>query len=105
MQIASDSPPDCAMIMLSLDAVIMMAHNCWCALAAAQRPPDHSVYLSMYLTTFFLSISLFFFSLSLSVTTLPPFLSFSSLIQTSTRRSIEVQSVRAVGEQSFHTSS
>lgn len=39
LQIASDSPPDCAMIMLSLDAVIMMAHNCWCALAAAQRPP------------------------------------------------------------------
>lgn len=38
-QIASDSPPDCAMIMLSLDAVIMMAHNCWCALAAAWRPP------------------------------------------------------------------
>lgn len=39
LQIASDSPPDCAMIMLSLDAVIMMARNCWCALAAAQRPP------------------------------------------------------------------
>lgn len=39
LQIASDSPPDCAMIMLSLDAVIMMAHNCWCALAAAQHPP------------------------------------------------------------------
>lgn len=39
LQIASDSPPDCAMIMLSLDAVIMMAHNCWCALAAAQRLP------------------------------------------------------------------
>lgn len=39
LQIASDSPPDCAMIMLSLDAVIMMAHNCWCALAVAQRPP------------------------------------------------------------------
>lgn len=39
LQIASDLPPDCAMIMLSLDAVIMMAHNCWCALAAAQRPP------------------------------------------------------------------
>lgn len=49
LQIASDSPPDCAMIMLSLDAVIMMAHNCWCALAAAQHPPDLSVYLSVCL--------------------------------------------------------
>lgn len=39
LQIACDWPPDCAMIMLSLDAVIMMACNCWCALAAAQHPP------------------------------------------------------------------
>lgn len=74
------------MIMLSLDAVIMMAHNCWCALAAAQRPPTSrslSVYLSMYLLTSFPSINLAFISLTVSPLCLNLFLfsPLSSLIQ------------------------
>lgn len=79
LQIGSDLPPDCAMIMLSLDAVIMMAHNCWCALAAAQRPPTSrslSVYLSMYLLTSFPSINLAFISLTVSLLCLNLFLFF-----------------------------
>lgn len=66
LQIASDSPPDCAMIMLSLDAVIMMACNCWCALAAARQPtfPDPSV--DLHLLTWSQSINLRIFHLSLS---------------------------------------
>lgn len=81
LQIASDSPPDCAMIMLSLDAVIMMAHNCWCALAAAQRPPiSLSTCLCIYRPPLCLYVLLFFFPFC--VTTRPQLLSFfSSLIQ------------------------
>lgn len=84
LQIASDLPPDCAMIMLSLDAVIMMAHNCWCALAAAQHPPI-SLSTCLCICRLLPSISLAFFPPPLCVTTLPQFLSLSSLIQTNTQ--------------------
>lgn len=80
LQIASDLPPDCAMIMLSLDAVIMMAHNCWCALAAAQRPPI-SLSTCLRICRLLLCLLVLLFSPP-CVTTLPRFLSLSSLIQT-----------------------
>lgn len=61
LQIACDSPPDCAMIMLSLDAVIMMACNCWCALAAAQHP---AISLSTCLCIYIDQSACFFFRCS-----------------------------------------
>lgn len=89
LQIASDLPPDCAMIMLSLDAVIMMARNCWCALAAAQRPPI-SLSTCRRICRLLLCLEVLLsppppFPEALRVTTPLRCLSLSSLIQTNTQ--------------------
>lgn len=47
------------MIMLSLDAVIMMARNCWCALAPTEQPPPIATCRSVDID--FLSIHEFVF--------------------------------------------